>query len=117
MSREIGAVTFSAATVSRVTDLFEVIKTTDNTQVAVMVLQNGQTSGEFGTDHPHSDQVFYVVEGVGQLLLESGDIELHPGESGVIVAGTRHQFMGKGERVFRTFNVYGPVAYPDEQED
>ena len=95
-------------------EFFDVRATTDRTQIATMVLQNGQVSGEFGTDHPDADQTFYVLEGTGQLVLESGDTELRVGDVGVIVAGTKHQFMGKSERAFRTLNVYTPVAYPDE---
>lgn len=95
-------------------DFFKVLATTDRTQIATMVLQNGQVSGEFGTDHPNADQTFYVLEGTGQLVLESGDTELRVGDSGLIVAGTKHQFMGKSERAFRTLNIYTPVAYPAE---
>jgi len=109
-----GALTFSQQQVAQCRDFFEVLATTDRTQLAVMTLQQGQTSGEFGTDHPDSDQLFYVLEGVGQLVLESGDVEVHPGDTGVVEAGAKHQFIGKSEHVFRTLNVYGPVAYPDE---
>lgn len=96
------------------TDYFEVICTTKQSQIAVMELQNGQTSGPFGTDHPKSDQIFFCLGGTGQLLMEDEDYEVHPGDTGVIVAGARHQFMGKSELPFRTVNVYAPAAYPDE---
>jgi mannose-6-phosphate isomerase-like protein (cupin superfamily) len=117
ISHQPGASVFARVRLHQGTDLFDVLKTTDRSQLAVMALQNGQTSGPFGTDHPKADQVFCVLEGTGQLVLDTGDIEVHAGDCGVIEAGTRHQFAGKGEHVFRTLNVYAPVAYPEERED
>jgi mannose-6-phosphate isomerase-like protein (cupin superfamily) len=110
-----GASVFTQSRLVMGDELFDVLRTTDRSQMAVMALQNGQTSGPFGTDHPDADQTFYVIEGTGQLVLEGRDIEVHPGDCGVIEAGTRHQFIGKGEHVFRTFNAYAPVAYPEEK--
>ncbi len=93
-------------------EFFNILATTDRTQIATMVLQNGQVSGNYGTDHPEADQTFYVLEGTGQLVLDSGDTELRVGDSGLIPAGSKHQFMGKSERAFRTLNIYTSVAYP-----
>lgn len=109
-----GAQVFSKGEVDNFDDFFKVIATTARTQAAVMVLQYGQVSGEFGTDHPQSDQAFIVLDGVGQLVLTGGDVELREGDCGVIEAGRAHQFMGKSEQAFRTLNIYGPVAYPEE---
>jgi quercetin dioxygenase-like cupin family protein len=105
---------FRAEEIRKSHDLFKVLQNTDRSQLAVMVLQNGQASGEFGNDHAHADQFLLVLEGDGQLLLEGEDIELHPGDAIVIPAGANHQFIGKSEHAMRSITVYSPVAYPDE---
>ena len=92
-------------------ELFNVLATTDRSQVAVMVLKNGEVSGEFGTDHPNSDQVMYVIEGGGSVKIEHEEAELHKGDVVLIPAGKRHQVRGPN----RSLNVYAPVAYPDER--
>jgi mannose-6-phosphate isomerase-like protein (cupin superfamily) len=89
---------------------FEVLHTTDRTQVAVMVLKEGETSGEYGTDHPHADQTLIVLEGSGSIKCEGKSAELKPGDVVLIPAGAKHQVIGPN----RTFNVYSPVAYPDD---
>jgi mannose-6-phosphate isomerase-like protein (cupin superfamily) len=92
-------------------ELFRVLETTDRAQVAVMVLGEGEVSGEFGTDHPQADQILFVMEGGGSLRVEDEEAELHTGDVAVIPAGKRHQVRGPN----RTLHVYAPVAYPDEE--
>jgi quercetin dioxygenase-like cupin family protein len=104
---------FRAADFTKSDDLFKVLMNTDRSQLAVMVLQNGEASGEFGSDHPHADQFLYVLEGNGQLILQGEDIELHPGDAVVIPGGLAHQFVGKSDHPMRSITVYSPVAYPD----
>ncbi|MEZ0325593.1 MAG: cupin domain-containing protein [Fimbriimonas sp.] len=89
---------------------FEVLHTTDRTQVALMVLKEGETSGEYGTDHPQADQTLVVLEGGGSIKCEGKTANLQPGDVVLIPAGAKHQVIGPN----RTFNVYSPVAYPDE---
>lgn len=114
VERNDGALIFRAPRLQVHDELFDVLASSARTQIALMNLHTGQTSGPFGTDHPHADQFFVVLEGVGQLVLSDGDVEVHPGDAGIIRAGSDHQFIGKSEHVFRTLNVYTPVAYPDE---
>jgi quercetin dioxygenase-like cupin family protein len=91
-------------------DSFQVLHTTDRSQVALMVLAAGQTSGEYGTDHPQADQTLIVLEGGGRVRCEGDEIDLMPGDVVIIPAGAKHQVIGPN----RTFSVYSPVAYPDE---
>jgi mannose-6-phosphate isomerase-like protein (cupin superfamily) len=104
---------FRSDEIHSVSDSFEIMMTTDRSQFAVMVLQNGQKSGEMGTDHPQSDQFLLVLEGTGQLVLKGEDIHLDPGDAVIIPAGIEHQVVGTSEHPFRTVNVYAPVAYTD----
>lgn len=105
---------FRAADFRRSDELFKVLMNTDRSQLAVMVLQNGQESGAFGSDHPQSDQFLLVLEGTGQLVLQGEDILLEPGDAVVIPAGQPHQVIGSSDHPMRSVCVYAPVAYPDE---
>ncbi len=91
-------------------EFFEVLSSTERSQVAVMNLADGQVSGEFGTDHPQADQILIVLDGSGKLRVEEDSISLETGDVAIIPAGKRHQVFGP----CRTLNVYAPVAYPDE---
>lgn len=91
-------------------EFFNVLHTTSNTQIAVMVLSPGQISGEYGTDHPQADQTLVVLEGGGCLKCEGNEYDLAPGDVVCIPAGAKHQVVGPN----RTLNFYSPVAYPDE---
>jgi mannose-6-phosphate isomerase-like protein (cupin superfamily) len=89
---------------------FEILLTSDRSQIAVMTLQAGQASGDYGTDHPNSDQILTVLEGGGKVRCEGEDKDLQPGDVVHIPAGAKHQVFGPN----RTLNVYSPAAYPDE---
>ena len=90
---------------------FEVLTSGPNIQIASMVLQLGQTSGEYGNEHPQSDQVLYVVEGAGEATVSDEVVELLEGDVLLIAAGEPHQVRGTGNAAFRTLNFYGPPAY------
>lgn len=63
-------------------------------QSAVMVLDSGEQSGPYANDHPESEQVLYVVEGIVE-----GEI------------GAPHRFVNRSMVKAVTFNVYAPKAY------
>jgi mannose-6-phosphate isomerase-like protein (cupin superfamily) len=91
-------------------ELFRVLETTDRAQVALMVLRNGDVSGEFGTDHPQAEQILVVLEGGGSIRVGDEEEALAAGDVVVIPAGAPHQVRGPS----RSLSVYSPVAYPDE---
>lgn len=91
-------------------EFFSILETTDNLQVGLMVLGDGETSGEYGTDHPQADQLIMVLEGGGSVKCEGSTTELAPGDVVLIPAGADHQVIGPN----RTLNVYAPIAYPEE---
>lgn len=95
-------------------EFFMAFAKTDKCQVATMCLLPDQTSGEFGTHHPQSDQVLIVVEGRGKAKLEGGEHDLEPGDVLVIKAGEKHQILANTAESLRTLNVYSPVAYPED---
>ena len=95
---------------------FKVIANTDHVQVAAMNLKQGQTSGEYGTDHPHADQILLVLAGQGWAKVEGKTCELHPGDVLLICAGEKHQIRGESVGLFETINFYSPIAYPEEMD-
>jgi mannose-6-phosphate isomerase-like protein (cupin superfamily) len=76
-----------------------------------MVLGPGESSGPYGTDHATSEQVLYVVDGLGRATVAGRRRELKAGDCLVIQAGERHQISNVGRRPLRTLNVYAPPAY------
>ncbi len=79
-----------------------------------MVLNPGQTSGEFGSDHPQADQILIVIDGAVEAKVGENTISLGVGDSILIEAGESHQIVGAGSRPAKTLNVYGPPAYPED---
>ena len=90
---------------------FNVQKTGEALQGAVMRLAPGEASGPKGNEHADSEQILYVVE--GQIEGEIGDrtITLHPGESVIVPKGVAHRFTNATNRPVVTFNAYAPPAY------
>ncbi len=86
---------------------------TSRSQFAIMALDEDQASGDFGSDHPQSDQYLLVLSGKGIARSDSGEQKLSSGDVILIPAGERHQIIGdKGG--LKSLNFYAPVAYPDE---
>lgn len=96
-------------------DFFHIVSTTDRSQVATMRLLPDQTSGEYGNEHPDSDQVLIVMEGRGHAKVNEETLEIEEGDVLVIRAGEKHQIIADGAGSLRTMNVYAPVAYDGEQ--
>jgi len=92
-------------------DSFKVLKTTERTQFAVMTLQPGEESGEFGNEHAGSDQWLLVLEGEGEATSESGTEKIQTGDLVLIPAPEKHQFKGAGSKPLKTITFYGPPAY------
>lgn len=95
---------------------FKVIANTAHTQVAAMNLKKGEASGDYGTDHPHADQVMIVLAGEGKAKVEGKSHELNAGDTLLIHAGEKHQIRGESDELFQTVNFYCPIAYPDEMD-
>ena len=92
-------------------EFFEVLAGTGKSQIASMVLQPGQVSGEYGNEHPESDQILYVIDGKGFALVEKQRTELAAGDLVLIEAGEDHQIGCEGTEPLRTINFYSPPAY------
>ena len=97
------------------TDSFSVLATTERTQFAVMVLQAGETSGEYGNEHADSDQWLLVLEGNGEVLTEEGKKDVATGDIVLVPAPEKHRFKCTGSSPLRTVSIYGPPAYDTDE--
>jgi mannose-6-phosphate isomerase-like protein (cupin superfamily) len=95
---------------------FEVLTTTDRSQVAMMRLAEGQVTGE-SEAHPKSDQVLLVLDGCVTGTIGEEEVTVCTGEFVVIPAGMKHQFRNHGQGEAVTFNVYAGPAYPPGTKD
>lgn len=90
---------------------FRLLASTRRSQVASMVLRPGETSGSYGTDHPQSDQVLYVIDGTCDAVVRGRRTRLVTGDALVVPAGERHEIRNAGRKPLKTLNVYAPSAY------
>jgi mannose-6-phosphate isomerase-like protein (cupin superfamily) len=90
---------------------FEVLHTTEKSQFATMVLNPGETSGEFGNEHAESDQWLVVLSGHGEAKAESGTEKIGPGNVILIPAPEKHQFRCTGKEPLKAITFYGPPGY------
>lgn len=94
---------------------FKVLRTTERMQLAMMTLPPGGSSiHEEG--NTSSDHTVYVVEGRIDLTVGDDKRELRAGEGAIIPASTAYTMKVVGRRSSTLFNVYGPPAYPAEEE-
>jgi mannose-6-phosphate isomerase-like protein (cupin superfamily) len=93
---------------------FTVLQTAEKSQVASMRLSPGKSSGPKGNEHPHSEQILFVVE--GEILAEIGDERalLRRGDCIIVQRGIAHKFSNLAASAAVTLNVYSPPAYPAE---
>jgi mannose-6-phosphate isomerase-like protein (cupin superfamily) len=105
----------NVARISSIRKMFKVLQTAKKSQIATMILKPGEDSGDYGNDHPKSEQIVYVVK--GQLVAEiSGKTRtLKTGDVVIVPLRAKHRFVNKSKRPVVTFNVYAPPAYDEDE--
>lgn len=101
---------------NNVRKFFKVLQTSTKTQVAMMTLKPGESSGPKGNDHPKSEQVVYVVEGELVAEIRGETRTLKAGDCVTVPRRASHRFVNRGKRPVVTFNLYVPPAYDDDEE-
>jgi mannose-6-phosphate isomerase-like protein (cupin superfamily) len=101
----------TAADIAGRSEFFEELAHTEKSQVASMIIAPAKTSGEYGTDHPDSDQALIVLSGEAVVEVEGENVDLHRGDLCLIEAGEKHRVRNTGLGTLRTLNVYSPKAY------
>ena len=95
---------------------FEVLQTTERSQIAIMVLTAGGHSSEKMNVHKKSDQVLLLVEGELEAEVGGEKRSMVKGDSCIVSAGTSHRFENRGKGRVVTFNVYSPPEYPANEK-
>ncbi len=89
-------------------DAFEALLKTPQCQVAMMVLEPGQESSEYGNEHPGSDQIYFVVEGEGEAIVRRDSTIDRKGDLLYIEGDDSHQIVAGGSRAMRILHFVAP---------
>lgn len=88
----------------------EVLETGKYTQVVVMSIPPG---GEIGEEtHTDTDQVLYLVNGVGKVILDGLKHHFNKHDMVLVNAGTKHNFINTGEEDMKIITMYSPPHHP-----
>lgn len=88
-----------------------VLATGKNTQVVIM---NIPGEGEIGEEvHNENDQVLYLVEGAGRVVLNGQISDFEAGDLVLVPAGTKHNFITKDGMAMKIITTYSPPHHPD----
>ncbi len=89
----------------------QVLATGPNTQIVIMSIDPG---GEIGEEvHKDNDQVLYLVEGKGQLILDGVAKDFNPGDIVLVKKGTRHNFISDKDMGMKIITMYSPPHHPE----
>ena len=92
-------------------DFRRVLFTTERSQLVLMSVAAGEEIGE--ETHDGVDQVLVFVGGEGEAVLAGSSRAVRAGSVVVVPAGTRHNFITRGEESLKLFTVYTPPEHPD----
>lgn len=87
------------------------VMTGSHSQVVLMSIEPGSEIGE--EVHDGVDQVLVFVEGAGEAVLEGSTSGVEPGDLVFVPAGTRHNFVNRGESALKLYTVYSPPEHPE----
>ena len=93
------------------TSFFDVLETTERSQVAEMTLDPGKSTGGPSNQHAKSDQWLYVISGKGKAIIEQDEVKFKKGDLLLIEAGENHEVINDSDKPLKTFNIYSPPAY------
>jgi mannose-6-phosphate isomerase-like protein (cupin superfamily) len=80
---------------------------------AQIVLMSVPPGGEIGEEvHDGVDQVLVFVEGEGEAILDGESSPVEPGRLVLVPAGTRHNFVNRGDADLRLYTIYAPPEHP-----
>lgn len=88
----------------------QVLETGEHTQIVIMSIPPG---GEIGEEvHSDSDQVLYLVEGEGEVVLNDEKSPYKEGDIVLVRAGTKHNFVNSGDEDLKIITTYSPPHHP-----
>lgn len=95
------------------TNFRQVLESGKYTQIVLMSIP---VNGEIGEEiHPDTDQVLYLVDGRGEVIL-NGEKSLFDKHTMVLVnAGVKHNFINTGNEDLKIITMYSPPHHPQEK--
>lgn len=88
----------------------QVLETGKHTQVVIMSIPAG---GEIGDEvHSGTDQVLYLVEGEGKVILNGEEKAYKSGDIVLVHDGIRHNFKNTGSIDLKIITIYSPPHHP-----
>jgi mannose-6-phosphate isomerase-like protein (cupin superfamily) len=89
----------------------EVLETGKNTQVVVMSIP---PNTDIGMEiHSDNDQVLYLVEGEGKVILNGEEKPFRKGDLVLVNAGVEHNFTTVGNIPMKIITTYSPPHHPE----
>lgn len=94
------------------TDFRQVLESSTHTQIVIMSIPVG---GDIGEEiHTDNDQVLFLVEGQGKVILEGVESPYNTGDIVLVSAGTKHNFLNTGTTPLKIITTYSPPHHPPE---
>ncbi len=88
----------------------QVLESGKHTQIVIMSIPAG---GEIGEEtHPDNDQVLFLVEGNGKVVLDDEEAAYNTGDIVLVSAGTKHNFINTGTSDLKIITTYSPPHHP-----
>ncbi|HXN78873.1 MAG TPA: cupin domain-containing protein [Candidatus Dormibacteraeota bacterium] len=76
-----------------------------------LVLMSLRPREEIGTEVHKVDQILYVVDGEGKVVLDGVDKELDKGEIVFVPAGVQHNVINTDDEPMKLFTIYAPPQH------
>lgn len=92
------------------TDFRQVLESATHTQIVIMSIPAGGDIGE--ETHSDNDQVLFLVEGQGKVILEGVESPYTTGDIVLVPAGTKHNFINTGTTALKIITTYSPPHHP-----
>jgi mannose-6-phosphate isomerase-like protein (cupin superfamily) len=86
----------------------KVLFTGTKSQLVLMSLRPGE---EIGAEVHKVDQVLYVVDGEGKVVLDGIDKEFEKGEIAFVPAGVQHNVINTDDEPMKLFTIYAPPQH------
>lgn len=86
----------------------KVLATAGKSQVVLMALQPGE---EIGMEVHDGDQIIYVVEGEGLVVLDDQEEDVEKGSMIFVPAGVQHNLTNSEDKPLKLFTIYAPPQH------
>jgi len=89
----------------------QVLETGKNTQVVIMSIP---ANSEIGSEtHNENDQVLFLAEGEGKVVLDGQEKPFKKGDLVLVNAGVEHNFITIGPTPMKIITTYSPPHHPE----